>query len=155
MADSFKQKFSGSTFSEFIKRIRDKLGKATSRTLHASNAYESPPGLPKGHYRELVFNTKFANDPRMIFEIVALVGEKGAWRVTSFHFAVRNDRGQIAPRDLCAETDNAPRGNRPFSPPESTAGGGPSRAAGYCGWVRALRRLSRPFVARSEAAMRP
>lgn len=58
MADIFKQKYSVGAFSEFVKRIRDKLGKATSRTLQGSNAYESPPGFPKGHYRELVFNTR-------------------------------------------------------------------------------------------------
>ena len=100
MADGFKSKFPYGQFEELVVRERSHLGDVDARTLFSSAPYESPPGSPKGAYRQYVYRTDFASEPKSIYEIVWLFGESEGWRVSGFYTMIKAANGQFVAYDI-------------------------------------------------------
>ncbi|MGV8073616.1 MAG: DUF4019 domain-containing protein [Syntrophobacteraceae bacterium] len=97
MAEGFKNKYPFAQFEELIDRESNSLGKVKVREFFSTNAFVSPPGAPKGHYRQYGYRTSFEREARTIYEMVWLVGEDEQWRVSGFAKMVKSDSGQFVP----------------------------------------------------------
>lgn len=95
MAQGFRMQYPFSQFQELISRERTSLGNVETRQFIATAPYESPPGAPRGHYRQYSYKTRFARENRPIYELVWLVGEKDDWRVSGFYTMVKTEYGQF------------------------------------------------------------
>lgn len=97
MADGFKKRYPFAQFEELISGERSRLGKTGNRIFLSTTPYMSPPGAPKGYYRQYVYRTSFGNETRPIYEVVWAVGEQKEWRVTGFNTMIKMDSGQFVP----------------------------------------------------------
>lgn len=99
MADGFKSRYPYSMVDDLLTRTRRSLGTVKARSFTGGTPYESPPGLPKGAYRDYWFRTTFEKSTQELFEIISLSAEDGAWKVFGFHMAWRTESGQLVPYD--------------------------------------------------------
>lgn len=97
MAEDFKKKYPFSQFEELLGRERSHLGSVKSREFFSSTPFQSPPGAPKGAYRQYVYRTSFEREQQAIYELVWLVGENQDWRVNGFYTMVKSASGQFGP----------------------------------------------------------
>jgi hypothetical protein len=97
MADLFKSRYKFPEFEQLLSRERNSLGRLKNRQLLSTAPYESPPGAPKGVYRQYVYKALFENEPQGIYEVVWLIGERDSWRVLSVYTSVKTPSGQFIP----------------------------------------------------------
>lgn len=95
MAEGFRSQYPFSQFNDLITRERASLGALDKRQLFSTAPFQSPPGAPKGYYRQYGYKTQFHNEPRAIYELVWLVAEKDDWRVSGFYTLVKTEAGQF------------------------------------------------------------
>jgi hypothetical protein len=103
MAESFKTRYPFDQVEQIVARERNSLGKMTERTFISSAPWESPPGAPRGVYRQYVFAAAFQNEIEPIYETIWLVGENDDWRVCGFYTMVKTQSGQFVPYDPKSE----------------------------------------------------
>jgi hypothetical protein len=97
MADGFRTRYPFAQFEQLISRVRKSLGSVRARQFISAAPFESPPGAPKGVYRQYGYKTFFESEPEAIYELVWLVGEKQDWRVSGFYTMVKIQAGQFVP----------------------------------------------------------
>jgi len=96
MSRGFQERYEQEEMATLVDRERRALGPLVSRKLNATSSMVNPPGQPRGYYQSYGFKTKFANDPRFIYEAVHLYGEGGKWKVAGFFTFVKTADGQMA-----------------------------------------------------------
>jgi hypothetical protein len=97
MAGGFRRRYPYPQFEELTSRSRGALGALQSRSFEGVTPYESPPGAPKGAYRQYIYKSSYAGESRSIYEVIWLVGEQNAWRVSGFYWTVKSQNGQFVP----------------------------------------------------------
>jgi hypothetical protein len=97
MADSFRARYPFDQVEQIVARERNKLGEMLGREFVSSSPWESPPGVPKGVYRQYVYKTTFAKEFDPIYESIWLVAEHNDWRVCGFFSMVKTRSGQFIP----------------------------------------------------------
>ncbi len=97
MADGFRARYPYAQFEELVSRERKSLGSVKTRQFFTTTPFESPPGAPKGVYRQYGYKTFFEREPDAIYELVLLIGEKHNWRVSGFYTMAKNQAGQFVP----------------------------------------------------------
>jgi len=68
--------------NEVFKRLRDKLGKVESRSLHSATEQQNSGGVLKGHVYILSYETRFERGAGM--ETFTLVEENGRWLLARY-----------------------------------------------------------------------
>lgn len=97
MADGFRTRYPFSQFEELVARERKSLGLVKTRQFISTTPFQSPPGAPKGVYRQYSYKAFFDKESKAIYESVWLVGEDQDWRVSGFYTMVKTEAGQFAP----------------------------------------------------------
>jgi hypothetical protein len=97
MAKGFQEKYPYTQFDELLARERGALGKLIDRTFVSSTPFVSPPGAPKGAYRQYVYRSNFAGETKPIYESVWLHAQGGQWGVSGFYIATKTESGQFVP----------------------------------------------------------
>lgn len=97
MADAFRARYPLTQFEQLIARERRSLGPVKARQFISTAPFESPPGAPRGVYRQYGYKTSFENESEAIYELVWLVGENQNWRVSGFYTMVKTQAGQFVP----------------------------------------------------------
>lgn len=97
MADGFRARYPYAQFEQLVSRERKSLGPVKTRDFISTAPFESPPGAPKGVYRQYGYKTSFENEPEAIYELVWLVGENQNWRVWGFYTMIKTQAGQFVP----------------------------------------------------------
>src|SRR5439155_11081214 len=72
MSDAFRARYPLSQFEEFITRERKSLGTTKTRQFLSTTPLESPPGAPKGVYRQYGYKTEFEKEPQPVYEFIWL-----------------------------------------------------------------------------------
>jgi hypothetical protein len=97
MADGFRARYPFSQFEELITRERNSVGAVKTRQFMSTAPFESPPGVPKGIYRQYQYKTSFDKEPAAIYEFVWLAAESQDWRVSGFFNMIKTETGQFVP----------------------------------------------------------
>jgi Protein of unknown function (DUF4019) len=79
----FQQKVPQAAFQKRMETIRKPLDPVVTRTLTASEYKKQLPGLPKGEYVALVWQTVFSNSQESL-ESLVMVDEQGQWKMTGY-----------------------------------------------------------------------
>jgi len=95
----FRKKYPFAQFEELIAAERKSLGPLVTRHLFSATPFESPPGAPKGAYRQYIYRSSFAGEKQAIYEGVWLAAENQHWQVNGFFIWIKTDSGQFAPYD--------------------------------------------------------
>lgn len=97
MAGGFTKKYPFAQFYELLARERRSLGAHVKRNFMSTTPYESPPGAPKGAYRQYVYRSSFSESTQNIYEGVWLAAENERWQVSGFFTWVKTESGQFVP----------------------------------------------------------
>lgn len=107
MGKYFQSQYKFSEFDQIIGRERRFLGQASGRQLLSTMPLVSPPGSPKGAYRQYIYKTKFQREPQELYESVLLVGEGDEWRVVGYFTGVKNQAGMFVPYEPNYVSENS------------------------------------------------
>jgi len=92
-AELFQSGVSEARWDGMVQGIRDKLGPLKSRGFQEAELTDTLPGMPKGDYAIVRFQTAFANEGDTI-ESITLVAEHGKWKVGGYYIKPANDTDQ-------------------------------------------------------------
>ena len=80
---AFHAGVSGARWAEMSRSVREPLGAVVSRELTRANQTANLPGMARGDYAIVKFNTSFAAKAGLV-ETVAMAREKDSWRVIGY-----------------------------------------------------------------------
>jgi hypothetical protein len=111
MSKYFQAQYKFEEFDQIIGRERRFLGRPSTRQLVSTMPLISPPGSPKGAYRQYMYRTKFSHESQQLYESVLLFGEENDWRVVGYFTAVKNQAGTFVPYEPNYSLENSATSN--------------------------------------------
>lgn len=82
-SEIFRMTISKDEWTRLLNKVRQPLGRVTTRDVIDQRFATDPKGLPAGDYMVLLYNTTFSNKPSAI-ELVTLRFENGRWKVLTY-----------------------------------------------------------------------
>lgn len=84
MSPGFKKKVSKRKWKSTVEKIREPLGKFTTRKLKSAEYSKELPGAPEGEYVMLQYDSAFERRPAAVEKITLILGRDLYWRVSSY-----------------------------------------------------------------------
>ena len=84
MSPGFKKEVSKRKWKATVEKIREPLGKFTSRKLKSAEYSKELPGAPEGEYVVLQYDSVFGRKPTAIEKVTLILGQDLNWRVSGY-----------------------------------------------------------------------